>query len=116
MQRGCCLGAAGAGFWGADACRLLRIEAPPPPLATATAPRRSGGCAEADLGSRAGPGGAGGFVWEPGWLRLRGPGGMPGCGRGWGSPPWGRDEAAPGVPGELRAPVCFCRGFLGRLL
>lgn len=47
MQRGCCLGAAGAGFWGADARRLLRIEAPLPP-------RRSGGCAEGDLGSRGG--------------------------------------------------------------
>ena len=102
MQRGCCLGAAGAGFWGADACRLLRIEAPPPPLATATAPRRSGGCAEADLGSRAGPGGAGGFVWEPGWLRLRGPGAGPGACRA-------VAEAGGPLPGGAMKPPRVCR-------
>lgn len=97
MQRGCCLGAAGAGFWGADARRLLRIEAPPSPP---TAPRAGvEGVRRLTLGAERGrvapvglSGNLGGCVCG-GRGRARG---MPGCGRGWGFPPWGRDEAASG--------------------
>lgn len=115
MQRGCCLGAAGAGFWGADARRLLRIEGPRP------APRAGvEGVRRLTLGAERGRAAPVGLSGNLGGCVCGVPGAGPGACRAVaeaGGPLPGGAMKPPRVTwcvGRAEGPSVFLSGFLGK--